>query len=59
MKHLERLLLLAAALAVGGGLGYLLLPGFDPAKMALFAAACLALGEAFYRADGWISKREK
>ena len=47
MKNLPRLLLLAAALAMGGGLGHLLLPDHS----FLFIAVCFALGELFYRVD--------
>lgn len=57
MKHFGRLLLLVIALAVGGGLGYMLLPEFDPMKMIVFAAACCVLGEIFYQIDKRISKR--
>ena len=57
MKHFERLLLLVIALAVGGGLGSLLLPDFEPIKMMIFAAACVALGEIFYQIDKKISKK--
>lgn len=41
MKHFERLLLLVIALAVGDGLGYKLLPNFEPVKMIIFAIACV------------------
>ena len=57
MKHFERLLLLAIALAVGGGLGYILLPDFEPVKMIIFAVACLILGEIFYQIDKRLSKK--
>lgn len=57
MKHIKRLLLLAAALAVGGGLGSMLLPDFEPVKMIAFAVFCVALGEVFYQIDKRISKR--
>lgn len=57
MKHFERLLLLAIALAVAGGLGYKLLPSFQPVKMLLFAVACVVLGEIFYQIDKRISKK--
>ncbi len=57
MKHFERLLLLVIALAVGGGLGYKLLPNFEPIKMILFAIACIVLGEVFYQIDKRISKK--
>lgn len=51
MKHFERLFLLIIALAVGGGLGALLLPNFDAVKMILFIVACVILGEVFYQID--------
>ena len=57
MKHFERLLLLVIALAVGGGLGYILLPEFETMKMIAFAVACLVLGEIFYQIDKRISKK--
>lgn len=57
MKHFGRLLLLAIALAVGGSLGYILLPEFEPIKMIVFAIACLVLGEIFYQIDRKISKK--
>ena len=49
MKHWKRWLLAACALAVGGGLGSVLLSGSDPVKMLAFLAACALLGEVFYR----------
>lgn len=57
MKHLGRLFLLAGALAIGGGLGYLLLPGFDTVKMIAFFVFCMVLGEVFYQIDKRISKK--
>ena len=51
MKHLARWLLCAGALALGGGLGHLLLPGFDALKWMLFFAACMVLGKVFYQID--------
>lgn len=57
MEHLERLLLLIIALVVGGGLGSKLLLDFEPAKMIIFAIACIVLGEVFYQIDKRISKK--
>ena len=57
MKHFKRLLLLAAALAVGGGLGLLLLPVAKPGKMAAFLLACFLLGEVFYRIGRRLSQK--
>lgn len=57
MRHFERLLLLITALAVAGGLGYKLLPDFEPIKMILFAIACIILGEVFYQIDKKLSKK--
>ena len=57
MKHFERVLLLIIALAVGGGLGYMLLPGFELVKMIIFAICCLILGEIFYRIDKKLSQK--
>lgn len=57
MKHFERLLILVIALAVGGGLGYKLLPDFEPVKMITFAITCVILGEVLYQIDKRISKK--
>lgn len=57
MKHVKKMLLLFAALAVGGGLGYKLLPDYEPVKMAIFFAVCLILGEVFYQIDKRISQK--
>lgn len=57
MKHFERLLLLVLALAVGGGLGYKLLPNFEPMKMIIFAIVCVILSKVFYQIDKRISKK--
>ncbi|MBP3361311.1 MAG: hypothetical protein J6N52_10685 [Clostridia bacterium] len=57
MKHFERLLLLVIALAVSGGLGYKLLPDFEPVKMIIFAICYLILGEIFYQIDKKISQK--
>ena len=46
MKQLKRALLLIAAIAVGGGLGKLLLD-----NVILFGIACLLLGEIFHQID--------
>lgn len=59
MKPVNRILLLAIAIAAGGGLGYKLLPTSEPAKILLFAAACLILGQAFYQIDRKWSKRSR
>ena len=45
----RRSLLLVMALIVGGGLGAVLLPKFEPVKIILFFAICSVLGEVFYR----------
>lgn len=57
MKHFERMLLLVIALAVGGGLGYKLLPDFEPVKMIIFAICILILGEIFYQFDKKLSQK--
>ena len=57
MKRLGRLLLFAAALAVGGGLGSVLLDGFEPLKTLAFFAACGLLGEGFCQIDRSLMKR--
>ncbi len=59
MKHFERLLLIAIALAVGGGLGYKFLPDFEPVKMIIFAVCCLILGEVFYQIDKKIAQSQR
>jgi len=56
MNRVLRMLLAAAAGAVGGGLGWLLLDEFTPLKTFVFLAACLALGYAFYEIDKRIPK---
>lgn len=50
-KHIARLLLLIAALVIGGGLGYKLLVGFEPIKITLFVVSVIILGEVFYQID--------
>lgn len=56
MKHMERLLLLAAAAACGA-LAYLLSRVFGPLQWPVLGVLCLFLGELFRRADRWISAR--
>lgn len=51
MKHFSRRLLFVFALAAGGGSGYLLLPGFDPVKIMIFAVICLIFGQILYQID--------
>ena len=51
IKHWKRWLLAACALAVGGGLGSVLLADPDPVKSLAFLAACTLLGEGFCRLD--------
>ena len=51
MKHWKRWLLAACALAVGGGLGSVLLADPAPVKSLAFLAAYALLGEGFYRLD--------
>ncbi len=57
MKHLQRLLLLIIAFAVGGILGHKLLSDFEPVKMIMFVIICVTLGEIFYQIDKRISKK--
>jgi len=57
MKHLRRLLLLSAALLIGGGLGHILLSESDPIKTIVFILACIALGEVFYQIDKRFSEK--
>ena len=56
MKHLGRFVLLVFALVVGGGLGKILLAGFEPMKVLIFFAACSLLGNVFYQIDRRIRK---
>ena len=51
MKRPGRLLLGIVALAVGGGLGAVLLSDFQPLNILLFLALCFLLGEGFYHID--------
>ena len=51
MKHPFRILLLLAALVIGGGLGYRLLRDPSHIEILAFLAACSILGTAFYRID--------
>ena len=51
MKHWKRWLLAACALAVGGGLGSVLLADSDPVKILAFLAVCALLGGVFCRLD--------
>lgn len=48
-RHIARLLLLIAALAIGGGLGNKLLVVFEPIKITLFIVSIIILGEIFIR----------
>lgn len=57
IMRFRRSLLLVMALIVGGGLGAVLLPKFEPVKIILFFAICSVLGEVFYRIDQRISKK--
>lgn len=57
MKHFGRLLLLIIALAIGGGLGSILLSDFEPIKMIIFGVACVVLGEVLYQIDKRVSKK--
>jgi len=57
MKRLKRSLLLIAALGVGGALGSILLPDFEPVKITIFTAACLILGQVFYQIDRKITEK--
>ena len=49
--HIVRLLLLIAALSIGGSLGYKLLIGFESVKIILFIVSTVILGEVFYQID--------
>ncbi len=57
MKHFGRLLLLIAALGIGGVLGSLLLSDFEPVKVIVFSITCVVLGEVFYQIDKKIFKK--
>jgi uncharacterized membrane protein len=58
MNHFKRFLLLVLALAVGGGMGYRLLVGFNFVKMVIFILLNLILGEVFYQIDKCLSDKE-
>lgn len=58
MKHMERMLLLAAAVLCGA-LACLLSCVFGPLQWPVFGVLCLFLGELFRRADRWIGARHK
>ena len=51
-----RFVLLAVAVLVGGGLGWLLLAGFNPLNVMIFVAVCAMFGQVFYEIDKRISK---
>ena len=57
MMYLKRVLLLIMALVIGGGLGYKLLPGFEPLKMILFFMGCGILGRVFCLIDRELFKK--
>lgn len=59
MKHINRLFLLALALAAGGGLRYKLQPDTDPAGIIIFTVAALVLGEVFCRMDKHMASRRQ
>lgn len=56
MKRGFRLMLVVAALAAGGWLGWILLVDFEPLKLLGFFAACGVLGVVFHRIDQSIFK---
>ena len=56
MERLLRFALLVRALATGGLLGHVLLPGFRPLSLLLFLAACQVLGLGFSKLDRRICK---
>ena len=57
MMKMAMALLFILALAIGGGLGYILLQGSEPLNMSIFAVACVLLGEVFHQIDKKISKK--
>ena len=59
MKKIQRIALLVAALLLGGGLGYLLLPGFGPVQVAVFVVSIVILGQVFARIDKRIAERSQ
>ena len=56
MKKVVRIIMFAAALAVGGWLGTIFLAGFEPLKMLAFFVVCGVLGIVFHQIDKRISK---
>ncbi len=57
MMKMAKALLFILALAIGGGLRYILLQGSEPLNMSIFAVACVLLGEVFHQIDKKISKK--
>lgn len=55
MRIMKKLLLLAVALGLGSGLGYLLLSDFEPVNIAIFSIACVAFGKILHGIDKKIS----
>ena len=51
MRNLQRLLLAAGALVLGGGLGGILLPRGGAHGTLAFLGLCALLGRGFYRLD--------
>lgn len=59
MKRFEKFMILIAALIAAGGLGYRFLPGFEPVKYIIFAAAILIGGEVLCRIDKYIAYKSR
>ena len=58
MRRFRRFLLLALALAAGGGLGTWLLTDLEPLRVLWFLAICGLLGEGFYQINQRIQNRK-
>ena len=55
MKKVFRIIMLIAALAIGGWLGTIFLDEFEPLKMLVFFSVCGVLGIVFHQIDKRIS----
>ena len=59
MNRFKRLLILALALTVSGGLAYMFVPDFEPIKMIIFAIVILIGSEVFCQIDKLLICRNK
>lgn len=59
MNRFKRLLILALALTVSGGLAYMFVPNFEPIKMIILAIVILTGSEIFCQIDKLLPYRNK